>query len=263
MNFKQFEFKKKYGQNFIKEDSIIDKIIRVSDISSNSLIIEIGPGGGSLTKKLVDTNNTVIAYEIDETLEKVLLDQFSSYDNFHLIIDDFLKRDLKSDVSGYSYEKIYVIANLPYYITTPIINKIIEEIDVYKMIIMVQKELADRLAADVGTKDYGSLTVFLNYYFDIKREFIVSRNCFIPSPNVDSAVVSLTRKNELLEVKDKDKFYKLIRDSFQFKRKNLKNNLRGYDLDIISSVLACYNHDLSDRAEVISVSEFVDISNHL
>lgn len=263
MNLSEFSFKKSFGQNFIKEDAIVEKIKNVSDIEEGSLVIEVGPGAGSLTKKLVQEKCQVLAYEIDERLKEHLKDAFKDYSNIDFIFDDFLKRDIKKDIEKYNYSKIYVVANLPYYITTPIIEKVIKELDVYKMVIMVQKEVADRFSAKVGTKEYSSITVFLNYQFDVKREFIVSRNCFIPKPNVDSAVVSFTKKEIELSVLDKQKFERLIRDSFQFKRKTLRNNLKGYPLEKIEDVLKKYGHDLSTRAEAISVLEFVEISNYL
>jgi len=151
-----FHFKKKYGQNFIKEDSIVEKIKNVANIEEGSLIVEIGPGAGSLTKKLVQTKNTVLAYEIDQDLKLVLEHEFSDIDHIHFIFDDFLKRNLIEDFQQYTYRHLYIIANLPYYITTPIISKIIQEVDVYKMVIMVQKEVAERFVAEVGTKEHNS-----------------------------------------------------------------------------------------------------------
>lgn len=263
MNLSEFSFKKSFGQNFIKEEKIVEKIKNVSDIEDGSLVIEVGPGAGSLTKKLVHGNYQVLAYEIDERLKEHLVSTFGKYDNIEFIFDDFLKRDIKKDIEKYHYSKIYLVANLPYYITTPIIEKVIKEIDVYKMVIMVQKEVADRFSAKVGTKEYSSITVFLNYQFDVKREFIVSRNCFIPKPNVDSAVVSFTKKEIEVPVLNKEKFERLIRDSFQFKRKTLRNNLRSYPLEKIEEVLKKYGHDLSTRAEAISTLEFIEISNYL
>jgi len=263
MNLSEFSFKKSFGQNFIREDAIVEKIKNVSDIEDGSLVIEVGPGAGSLTKKLVQGNYQVLAYEIDERLKEHLLDTFKEFDNIDFIFDDFLKRNIKKDIEKYHYSKIYVVANLPYYITTPIIEKVIREVEVYKMVIMVQKEVADRFSANVGTKEYSSITVFLNYQFDVKREFVVSRNCFIPKPNVDSAVVSFTKKEIELEALNKEKFERLIRDSFQFKRKTLRNNLRVYPLEKIEKVLKKYGHDLSTRAEAIPVLEFVEISNCL
>ena len=157
---------------------------------------------------------------------------------------------------------MYVIANLPYYITTPIINKIISsDINVYKIVIMVQKEVGDRFCAKVGTKDYSSITVFLNYYFDIKKEFIVSRNAFYPRPNVDSIVISLTRKSNNYEVKDENKLFELIRESFKYKRKNLKNNLKKYDFAKIEHVLNTFGMDQNARAEQLTLEQFIEISN--
>lgn len=261
MDLNEFKFKKSFGQNFIKEKNIIDKIIKASAIPDNTLIIEIGPGAGSLTEMLVETGNPVVCYEIDTRLKPILEDKFDKYDNIKFIFNDFLECDVLNDIKKYSYEHIYVIANLPYYITTPIITKIIEEVEVDKMVLMVQKEVGDRFSALPGNKSYGSLSVFLQSYFDVKQEFLVSRNCFVPKPNVDSVIVSLTKKNDVLDIKNRNVFEKLVRDSFQFKRKTLRNNLKGYPLDVIENVLNKYGHDLSSRAEVISVLEFIEISN--
>lgn len=259
----KFNFKKKFGQNFLKDENILNKIINVSDIKDNSLIIEVGPGNGALTNKLIETGNAVLSYEIDSDLEAILLNRFKDKDNFNLIMGDFLDRNIREDIKNYNCDYIYVIANLPYYITTPIISKVIEEIDVDKMVIMVQKEVGDRLSSKVGSRDYSSLTVFLNYYFDIKKEFIVGKNCFIPSPNVDSSIVSLTKKENRLVVKDMNVFERLVRDSFQFKRKNLRNNLKGYDLESIEVILKKYGFNLTSRGEVIPLEVFVEISNIL
>lgn len=261
---KLFEFKKKYGQNFLKDDSIPNKIVNVSNIKEDSLVIEIGPGAGSLTSKLVTKAKQVLAYEIDDSLENILDENLVGYDNVDIIFDDFLKRNIKEDLKKYSYTNLYVIANLPYYITTPIITKIIEEkLNIEKIVVMVQKEVADRFSAKPGTKDYGSITVFLNYYFDIKKEFVVSRNCFVPKPNVDSCIISFVSKNHTNLVKNEELFFQLVRDSFKFKRKTLRNNLRGYSLDKIETVLSKYKLDLSVRAETLPLDVFIDISNNL
>lgn len=257
-------FKKKFGQNFIKDQTIIDKIVKYSDILEDTLVIEIGPGAGSLTKSLCKSAKFVLAYEIDKDLENVLSSIKEENNNLNIIWDDFLKRNILEDISGYDYSHLYVIANLPYYITTPIITKFIEEnISVDKMIVMVQKEVASRFLATPNTKNYGSLTVFLNYNFNIKKLFDVSRNVFVPIPNVDSSIVQFSKKEDKLEVKDIDVFYKLVRDSFKFKRKNLKNNLIGYDIDKVEDVLKGNDKDLTFRAENITLEEFVKISNSL
>ena len=258
----EHNFKKKFGQNFLKDNNIIKKISNVCDTEKDDLIIEIGPGSGALTEYLVNKSN-VIAYEIDTDLKEYLTNKFVDK-NITFIFDDFLNRDLVSDLSNIRYNKLYVIANLPYYITTPIINKIVEsKIDVSKMVLMVQKEVGERFSAKIGTKDYSSITVFLNYYFDIKKEFIVSSECFYPKPNVDSVIVSFTRKDKRIEVKNEELFFKLVRDSFKQKRKTLKNNLREYDFEKIGQVLLKNNLPLDVRAENVPLEIFCEISNNL
>lgn len=258
----EHNFKKKFGQNFLKDNNIIKKISNVCDTEKDDLIIEIGPGSGALTEYLVNKSN-VIAYEIDTDLKEYLTNKFVDK-NITFIFDDFLNRDLVSDLSNIRYNKLYVIANLPYYITTPIINKIVEsKIDVSKMVLMVQKEVGERFSAKIGTKDYSSITVFLNYYFDIKKEFIVSSECFYPKPNVDSVIVSFTRKDKRIDVKNEELFFKLVRDSFKQKRKTLKNNLREYDFEKIGQVLLKNNLPLDVRAENVPLEVFCEISNNL
>jgi len=263
MNINDFHFKKKFGQNFIKEDAIVEKIKNAADIKDHSLIIEIGPGSGSLTQKLVSTNNMVLAYEIDTDLKEILEVKFQGCSNVQFIFDDFMKRDISKDLEQYQYEHLYLVANLPYYITTPILEKVIQEVKVDKMVIMVQKEVADRFVAKVSSKEYNSLTIFLQSYYDVKNEFFVSRNCFVPKPNVDSAVVSFTKKEKEYDILDRKHFERLVRDSFQFKRKTIRNNLKNYDLSVIETVLQKYSHDLNNRAETISIEEFIEISNTL
>lgn len=264
MDKRDFNFKKKYGQNFLKDHTIPKKIVSASNILEDSLVIEIGPGAGALTKELAKVAKQVICYEIDESLEEILDQELFNISNVKVIYDDFLKRDIKSDLLKYSYHHLYVVANLPYYITTPIITRLVEDsIDVEKVVVMIQKEVADRFCAKPGSREYGSITVFLNYFFDLKKEFLVNRNLFIPKPNVDSIVISLTKKDNLLPLRNPELFFKLVRDSFHFKRKTLRNNLKEYDLTKIEEVLEKYNMDLSVRAENLSLEIFVDISNQL
>ncbi len=259
-----FHFKKKFGQNFLKDQTIPKKIVGVADIQKNSLVIEIGPGAGSLTKELSKAAKQVICYEIDTSLEDILDRELLGLDNVCVIYDDFLKRDVKQDLSSYEYHYLYVVANLPYYITTPIITHLIESnLGVDKIVVMIQKEVADRFCAKPGTREYGSITVFLNYYFDLKKEFLVSRNCFVPKPNVDSVVISLNKKTEQLSLNNKELFFQLVKDSFRFKRKTLRNNLKGYCLEKIEEILNEYHLDLSVRAEDLSLEIFVRISNNL
>lgn len=259
----EFKFKKKYGQNFITDKNLINKIVSLVPITKNDLVIEVGPGDGALTLSLVNLAGQVLIYEIDNQLEDILNDKLNDYDNYDLTIADFLDVDIKKDISKYQYNNIIFVSNLPYYITTPIIKKFNNnDVICDYMVLMVQKEVADRFCAKVGDKDYGSLTVFLNAYYDIKREINVSRKLFKPVPNVDSAVVVMTKK-EKINVINKDKFMVLVKDSFQFKRKTLRNNLKGYDVDKIEIILKKYGFDLSNRAEEISVDIFIDIANQL
>lgn len=261
---RDFNFKKKFGQNFLKDDSIPKKIVEVADIPDDTLVIEIGPGAGALTKILATKAKNVLCYEIDDSLENILDEELVGFDNVNVIFDDFLRRNVIDDLKMYSYSHLYVVANLPYYITTPIITGLVEaNLPVDKIVVMIQKEVADRFGAKPKSRDYGSITVFLNYYFNIKKEFLVSRNCFIPKPNVDSIVISLTRKDNIHDLIDPEAFFKLVRDSFKFKRKTLRNNLKGYSLDKILEVLNKYNLDLSVRAEELPLEIFVEISNNL
>ena len=257
-----FNFKKKYGQNFIVDKNIIHSIIKKSEIDDETLVIEIGPGAGSLTSELGKYAKNVIAYEIDETLKPILEKNITP--NTEVIFEDFLKRDIAEDIKKYNYKKLYVIANLPYYITTPIIIKLIEtKIDFDKIVVMVQKEVGDRFKAKPKTKEYNSLSVFLSYYFNITKILDVSRNVFMPKPNVDSIVVCFTKKVDKLKVNNEELFFKLIKDSFKQKRKNLRNNLKGYDLENISKTLSKYKLDLTVRAEALPLEIFVDIANNL
>lgn len=257
----KFNFKKKYGQNFLQDKKVISDIALSINPNKNDLIIEIGPGSGALTKELVNYECPLLCYEIDTDV-KNYLDQINK-DNFTIIYDDFLNRDLKKDLSNYQYEKLYIIGNLPYYITTPIIMHILEsKVEVENMVFMVQKEVADRFSAKPNTKEYGSISVFLNYYYDIEKLFVVNKNKFYPVPNVDSAVIKFTSKKEKLTV-DFDKFNRLVKDAFMMKRKNLRNNLRNYNLEKIDLILKEHNLSLANRAEDLSFDIFVDIANKL
>lgn len=258
-----FDFKKKFGQNFITDKNLIEKIVSYGNISKNDLVIEVGPGMGALTTYLVDKAKYVLIYEIDKSLESILNEKLYSYDNYSLIIKDFLNVDVKKEIDKYSYDKLIFVSNLPYYITTPIIKKFIESsVFLDRMVVMVQEEVANRFSAKTGSREYGSLTVYLNAYYDVSKVMRVNRNLFYPKPNVDSAVVLLNKK-ENINIIDHDYFQKLVRDSFQFKRKNLRNNLKSYDLEKISNILSKYNLSLNNRAEDIGVDIFIEIANDL
>jgi len=259
----EHNFKKKFGQNFLQDNNILEKIANSVSITNNDLVIEIGPGGGALTDKLIQKTNKLICFEIDTDLKQYL----SKFDDMgaKIVYDDFLKQDVNAVISEYTYENLYIVANLPYYITTPIIEKIINDnLPVKNCIFMVQKEVADRLKAQKGTKQYNSLTIFIDYYFEVKKLFDVNRNSFYPRPNVDSSIISLEKRiNKKVNVNNEEIFFKLIRDAFTFKRKTLRNNLKGYNLDVIEDVLKKYNFDLSVRAENLSIEVFANIANSL
>ena len=261
----KFDYKKNLGQNFLQDKNIIDKIVNAPDYGDNNLVIEIGPGAGALTKELLKKVDRAILYEVDTRLEKILNKELSTFVNYELIFDDFLNRDVNKDISKYDFDNLYIVANLPYYITTPIITKIInDKIPTNEIVIMIQKEVADRFSAKPGSKEYGQITVFLNYFFDIDNVCNVSKNCFFPKPKVDSAVIKMKRKESNDYIKNFDVFNKLVKDSFRFKRKTIKNNLiKKYDIDVISKILEINGFDLSTRSENIPYYVFVQMSNEL
>ena len=257
-----FVIKKKFGQNFIIDNNIINNIVNSAAIDSDTLVIEVGPGMGALTNELVKVAKNVLCYEIDTTLKPIL--EKIDATNLEIIFADFLKRNVLNDIKKYEYKHLYLVANLPYYITTPILMKIIDEnIPVEKIIVMVQKEVGDRFKAKEGSKDYSSLSIIFNYNYNIKKLMDISRHVFIPEPNVDSIVLGFEAKGEKEFIKNPQLFYQLIRDSFTQKRKNLRNNLKKYDLEKIEKVLSNYGFDLSARAEQINYKIFIEIANNL
>ena len=242
----EIKAKKSLGQNFLHDENVLNKIASSTNASENDLIIEIGPGKGALTKKLKATGATVLAFEIDERMIPILHELED--DKTKVIFKDILKVDLKEEICKYKYNKLYVIANIPYYITTPIIKKLIDSnLDIENIVLLVQKEFAERVSASAGCKEYDSLTVYLNYYYKISKLFIVKNTCFSPVPKVDSAVIKFEKSN--LKVSDEKKFMKLIDDAFKFKRKTLKNNLKGYDWSKIYDFLEVKGYKESVRAE--------------
>lgn len=258
------KFKKKYGQNFLKDVNVVKRIVDIVKDRDNSLVIEVGPGGGILTRELATSFNNVLCYEIDESLKDELNSRIGEFDNIQVIYKDFLSCDISKDIEDYKYENLYFISNVPYYITSPIILKLIDSGIIFnKIIMMVQKEVGDRFSSNYGTKEYGAISVILQYYFDIKKEFVVSRGNFIPVPNVDSVIVSFTPKNRTNKCIDETKFRTLVNNSFQFKRKTIKNNLFNYNLDLVNSVLEKHGYNLNSRAEEIDVDTFIDLSNSL
>ena len=258
------KFKKKFGQNFLKELPIVKRIVSTCDITNQSLVIEVGPGGAIMTRELALLAGNVLAYEIDTDLEDEIYRKLEGFTNVDILFQDFLLSDIQQDIFHYHYDKLFFISNVPYYITTPIIMKLIHsQLFFDKIVLMVQKEVGNRFSSGPGTREYGSISVLLNYYFDIKKEFYVSRKQFIPEPKVDSVVVSFSYKKDRKKVVNMDFFEQVIRDSFQFKRKTIRNNLKKYDLKIVEKVLNEYGFDLSVRAEMLDVDIFVSLTNAL
>ncbi len=258
----KFNYKKSLGQNFLYDQNIINKIVLNSGIDKETLVLEIGPGSGNLSKEIIPLSGYSILYEIDNRLEEILSNKLSNNDNYRIIFGDFLKQDISNIRKEYNYKKIYVVANLPYYITTPIISKLTEELYPDRIVVMVQEEVGDRLSAVCGTKEYAMISVLLGAKYDIKKMFKVSKNCFVPAPKVNSCVLFMEKDNKLGDV-DETKFSNLVKDSFKFKRKNIKNNLKAYDLLEISKVLEKNNYNLSNRAEDIPISVFVEIAKKM
>lgn len=258
-----FKIKKKFGQNFLVDPNTLTNIVEKANIDKDTLVIEIGPGVGALSQYILDKCGYLLAYEIDDSLIEILDETLSEYNNFEIINEDFLKADVNKKLKKHNYEKIIVVANLPYYITTPIITKILEEnIKVDYMVMMMQKEVAERLAAVKRTKDYNSLSVFIQYFCDVKHLMNVSRNVFVPKPNVDSAVIKLSI-NKKYKVDKEKLFFDLVRSSFQFRRKTLNNNLKKFDNDKLKKVFKKLNLNLSQRAEELSLEDFVNVANEL
>ena len=254
------KFKKRFGQNFLNDKNILEKISNSAHINKEDLIIEIGPGSGNLTKNLQKYNCNIICYEIDESLKERL--DLIKNNKTTIIYKDFLESDIEEDIKKITYKDLYIIANIPYYITTPIIEKIaFSSINPKQLILMMQKEVGERLTAKPNTKEYGYITVLLNYFYDISQLFTVNRKSFYPVPNVDSVVVKFTPKHN--QKIDFNKFNNFIKDAFQFKRKNLKNNLKKYNLPKIEEILNSYGYSLNNRAENIPLEVFIDIVNNL
>lgn len=227
-----FTFKKSFGQNFLTDTNILQKIVDTAEIDRNVNVIEIGPGIGALTEFLAENAAEVMAFEIDDRLIPILADTLRDFDNVQVINQDILKSDLQSQIKQFKNPDLplKVVANLPYYITTPILMHLIEsKIPFQEFVVMMQREVADRISAEPNTKAYGSLSIAVQYYMAAKVAFIVPRTVFVPAPNVDSAILKMVRRPEpLIEVTDEDFFFRVAKVGFVHRRKTLWNNLTSH-----------------------------------
>jgi 16S rRNA (adenine1518-N6/adenine1519-N6)-dimethyltransferase len=266
-----FHFQKKFGQNFLIDTHVLDKIIAESGITKEDMVLEIGPGIGTMTQYLCEHARAVVAVEIDTTLIPILGETLSAYDNVTVINEDILKLDINKIVQEQNGGKpIKVVANLPYYITTPIIMGLFEQkVPLESITIMVQKEVADRMKAKPGTKDYGALSLAVQYYSLPEIVANVPPNCFMPRPNVGSAVIKLTRHEKPpVEVKDEALMFKLVRAAFNQRRKTLQNSVNNspeLHLNKEQVVEALDKMGLSQtiRGEALSLEQFAELSNLL
>lgn len=266
-----FNFQKKYGQNFLIDTSVLERIIRAAGITKEDLCLEIGPGIGTMTQYLAETAREVVAVEIDKNLIPILEETLSDYENVTVINDDILKVDLNRIVKERNEGRsIKVVANLPYYITTPIIMGLFEkQVPVKSITVMVQKEVAERMQAGPGTKDYGALSLAVQYYAEPEVVAKVPPNCFIPRPNVGSAVIRLTRHEKpAVQVEDERKMFSLIKASFGQRRKTLVNSLSnapelGISRDHAAEALEKMGLSLMIRGEALTLEQFAELSNRI
>jgi 16S rRNA (adenine1518-N6/adenine1519-N6)-dimethyltransferase len=268
-----FSFKKSLGQNFLIDTNILKRIVEHAKLTEETGAIEIGPGIGALTEQLARNSKKVVAFEIDQRLLPILADTLSPYPNTEIIHQDVLKADVKSIIEEkfQDVKDVMVVANLPYYVTTPIIMKFLEEkLPIKGIVCMLQKEVADRIASGPGTKDYGSLSIAVQYYTEAETVMTVPRTVFVPQPNVDSAVIRLTvRKQPLVTPINETFFFKVIKASFAQRRKTISNNLLNQlangkeQKEDILSALANAGIEPSRRGETLSIEEFSRLSDEL
>lgn len=260
---------KALGQNFLIDDEVIKNTIDSANIGEEDLVIEIGPGLGTLTNKLTEKAGKVVCVELDRRMVQILQDRFSLYDNVEIINEDILKIDIDKIIKDNKKQNTKIVANLPYYITTPIIMKLLESRANFDSItVMVQKEVADRLCAKTGTREAGAITYAVEYYSNAKKLFIVPRTSFIPQPNVESEVITLdVKKEKYKNVMDEEKLFKVIKYAFMQRRKTLINALQNTEIskdkDNIRNVLIELNIDERIRGEALTLEEFIKISNLL
>ena len=268
-----FTFKKSFGQNFLTDTNILQKIVDTAEIDDQVNVIEIGPGIGALTEFLAERAAQVMAFEIDHRLVPILADTLRDFDNVTVVNEDILKVDLAQRIQNFKNPDlpIKVVANLPYYITTPILMHLIESgIPFSEFVVMMQKEVADRISAKPNTKAYGSLSIAVQYYMTAKVAFIVPRTVFVPAPNVDSAILKMVRRPEpAVAVEDEKFFFKVSKASFTHRRKTLWNNLTGYFgkteevKDKLTKALDQAGLSPSVRGEALGLEEFASLADAL
>ncbi len=257
---------KNLGQNFLIDDEAVAGIVEAANVSKDDLIIEIGPGLGTLTKELLDRAGKVICIELDKRMIEILNDRFSMYDNFKVLNNDVLKVDLKTLIANEKIKNTKIVANLPYYITTPIIMKLLEErLDIETITVMIQKEVADRLVTKPGTGDTGAITYTIHYYTEPKRVIEVPNTAFIPVPKVNSTVINLNiLKKPRVTVKDEAKLFEVIKTAFMQKRKTLVNALANSSKfgtkEQIEKILQTLEIDNKIRPEKLTLEEFTQIA---
>lgn len=263
-----FEFSKSLGQNFLIDGNIVRKIVEKANIGPEDYVLEIGPGIGTLTEELALKAKKVVAIELDKDLLPILDETLSQYENVEIIHGDVLKVDLKKIIEEkLDNKRVKLVANLPYYVTTPIITKLLEsDLNLDSIIVMVQKEVAERIGAKAGGKEYGSLSVFVSFFSQAEIIINVPKTVFMPQPKVDSAVIKLDIKKELPDI-DRDKFFKVVKAAFSKRRKTLLNALSSYgfniDKETIKETLEKLNIKPEIRAENLSVEDFIKISKSL
>ena len=268
-----FTFKKSFGQNFLTDTNVLQKIVDTAEIDDQVNVIEIGPGIGALTEFLAERAAQVMAFEIDHRLVPILADTLRDFDNVTVVNEDILKVDLAQHIQNFKNPDlpIKVVANLPYYITTPILMHLIESgIPFSEFVVMMQKEVADRISAKPNTKAYGSLSIAVQYYMTAKVAFIVPRTVFVPAPNVDSAILKMVRRPEpAVAVEDEKFFFKVSKASFTHRRKTLWNNLTGYFgktdeiKDKLTKALDQAGLSPSVRGEALGLEEFASLADAL
>ena len=268
-----FTFKKSFGQNFLTDTNILQKIVDTAEIDKKVNVIEIGPGIGALTEFLAESAAEVMAFEIDDRLVPILADTLRDFDNVTVVNQDILKVDLAQYIAEFKNPDlpIKVVANLPYYITTPILMHLIESgIPFSEFVVMMQREVADRISAQPNTKAYGSLSIAVQYYMTAKVAFIVPRTVFVPAPNVDSAILKMVRRDQpAVAVQDEKFFFKVSKASFVHRRKTLWNNLTSYfgkseeTKDKLTAALERADLSPSVRGEALSLEEFARLADAL